>query len=88
MKHMKILKYLFPKTYRKKIITMNYSVLVCSRKEMVTKGEVTTSVCRSNTDRSSEYKMLNKSNTIILRANNSGKNYSTVRTKYWVSSSM
>lgn len=27
---------------------------------MVIKGEVTTSVCRSNTDRSSEYKLLNK----------------------------
>lgn len=60
MKPMKILKFLFPKTYRKKIITMNYSILVCSKKEMVIKGEVTTSVCRSNTDRSSEYKLLNK----------------------------
>lgn len=49
---------LFPKTYRKKVITMNYSVPVCRRKEMLVKGEVTTSVCRSNTDRSGEYKLL------------------------------
>lgn len=39
---------------------MDCCVLVCNGKAMFMKGEMTASVCRLNTDRSSEYKLLNE----------------------------
>lgn len=52
---------------------------------MFMKGEMTASVCRLNTDRSSEYKLLNERSIYLEQIK---KNFPNVQTKQWVNLSV